>query len=88
MGDTVHDALIDTATSKILLAIADGKCYKQEVARETELSYAHTVKVIDRLTADGYLNLEMNGRKSDIELTEEGEQVVESLQKICGAVSL
>ncbi len=65
---------------KILLSIKNGAGYTTQVAKETDCTYSHTIKVLNVLSKLGLVEFEKSGRKKNVSLTEEGEEVAHEFE--------
>ena len=61
---------------------ADGQAYASEIRDEIDSTYAHTVKIKNRLVDAGLITSEKKGRKQILELTETGHNVAESVSTL------
>jgi len=53
-----------------------------EVAKSIDTTYAHTVKITDKLEQKGFIERELDGRKKYIHLTDKGERYAQVFVKI------
>ena len=68
---------------RILLALLqDKKWYPSLLAKESDLSYVHTSKLIDLLEEIDLVSSEFKGKTKVIRLTEKGEKLARSLEEI------
>jgi len=68
---------------RILLALLqDKKWYPSLLAKESDLSYVHTAKLIDLLEEIDLVSSEFKGKTKVIKLTEKGEKLARSLEEI------
>ena len=56
--------------------------YKSSVARDSQMTYAHAVKVINELIQEGLIIESKEGRTSYIELTPKGKEIADTLTKL------
>ncbi|MFO7793611.1 MAG: winged helix DNA-binding protein [Candidatus Nanohaloarchaea archaeon] len=53
--------------------------YASAISKETDCTYSHTVRIIQKLEDGGLVESNMKGRKKEIELTEKGLELAKAL---------
>ena len=68
----------------ILIALRKGgkNRYGSVLAKEVDCTYSHTVKILQEMEKSKLVNFEKQGRIKTIKLTDSGNKVAESIEKI------
>lgn len=74
---------------KILLALKNGRGpkYVSIIAKETDCTYSHTVKLLDMFREKGLLFFDKKGRVKFVDLTKEGVEVSEKFEDLLRSFS-
>lgn len=74
---------------KILVALksAGSKSYASTLAKVTDCTYSHTVKILDFLKQAGFLNFEKKGRIKYVKLTDTGADIAKDLEDLTRKLS-
>jgi len=87
----LQELIIQDKPSEMLLTLKSyrrklfdkgGKPYAQKLSTEADTTYAHTVKILNKLDEQGLIEYEKQGRKKCVELTEHGEKVAEAVEQL------
>lgn len=60
--------------------------YASALSKETDCTYSHTVRILQRLEEEGLVRSEMKGRKKELELTPEGRDLAKALSEAVHAM--
>ncbi len=84
MGDKAVDLFLKDKPVKALIAMSDKSkvWYARLLAKETDTTYAHMVKVLDEFAELGLVIFEKEGRVKIVKLTEEGEKLAHEFNSI------
>lgn len=68
---------------KILIALNNPgtENYASAISKQTDCTYSHTVRIIQKLEDKGLVESNMKGRKKEIELTEQGLELAKALSE-------
>jgi predicted transcriptional regulator len=66
--------------AKLLIALKDGPKYATILSKEVDLTYSHTVKLLDQFKIFGLVDFEKKGRIKIIRLTDDGEDLAHSIE--------
>ena len=66
----------------MLTALKSGPKYATIIAKETDCTYSHTVKLLDLFQEYGLVDFEKKGRIKIVKLTEFGDEVAKNLDTI------
>lgn len=80
----VHEKPVNILVS---LRAAGSKSYASTLAKVTDCTYSHTVKILDFLKNAGLVAFEKKGRIKYVKLTENGESVATDLDNILRKLS-
>ena len=72
---------------KMLTSLKSGPKYATIIAKETDCTYSHTVKLLDLFHEYGLVDFEKKGRIKIIKLTEFGDEVAKSMDSILSKLS-
>lgn len=77
----LEDIFLHVKPAKILVGLVRGHDtkYASVLSKEADCTYSHTVKILDQFKAHGLIEFRKEGRKKLIELTDEGEDVANSM---------
>ena len=67
---------------KMLTALKVGPKYATIIAKETDCTYSHTVKILDMFEEYGLVDFEKKGRIKIVKLTEFGDDVAKGMDAI------
>jgi predicted transcriptional regulator len=65
---------------KLLIALKEGPKYATILSKEVDLTYSHTVKLLDQFKIFGLVDFEKKGRIKIIKLTDDGEDLAHSIE--------
>ena len=66
----------------------NNNCIMYEVSKRLNISYSHTVKLINSLKEEGYLLLEKSGRVVKLSLTSKGWELFHPVNKIMAVMEI
>ncbi len=68
---------------KILIALNDPgtESYASAISKKTDCTYSHTVRILKKMENSGLITSSMKGRKKELELTEKGRKLAQSLSE-------
>lgn len=72
---------------KMLISLKSGPKYATIIAKETDCTYSHTVKLLDLFKDYGLVEFEKKGRIKIVKLTEFGEDVSKGMDGILTKLS-
>ncbi|MBI2547033.1 MAG: hypothetical protein HYW23_01145 [Candidatus Aenigmarchaeota archaeon] len=72
---------------KMLTALKVGPKYATIIAKETDCTYSHTVKILDLFNDYGLVDFEKKGRIKIVKLTEFGDEVAKGMDTILTKLS-
>ncbi len=72
---------------KMLTALKTGPKYATIIAKETDCTYSHTVKILDLFEEYGLVDFEKKGRIKIVKLTEFGDDVAKGMDAILTKLS-
>ena len=72
---------------KMLTALKVGPKYATIIAKETDCTYSHTVKILELFKEYGLVNFEKKGRIKIVKLTEFGDDVAKGMDMILTKLS-
>ncbi|MBI2005135.1 MAG: winged helix DNA-binding protein [Candidatus Aenigmarchaeota archaeon] len=72
---------------KMLTALKVGPKYATIIAKETDCTYSHTVKILDMFEEYGLVDFEKKGRIKIVKLTEFGDDVAKGMDAILTKLS-
>jgi DNA-binding MarR family transcriptional regulator len=89
MKKPLFDLIFRDKPARVLLALleAQGATYASKLARDTDCTYPHIVKVLAEFGEAGLIRVSSTGRTKPILLTPKGKKVsarVRALHKLCG----
>jgi predicted transcriptional regulator len=65
---------------KLLISLKNGPKYATILSKEVDLTYSHTVKLLDQFKIFGLVDFEKKGRIKIVRLTDEGEDIAHSVE--------
>lgn len=65
---------------KLLIALKTGPKYATILSKEVDLTYSHTVKLLDQFQKFNLVDFEKKGRIKIVKLTDEGEDLAHSIE--------
>lgn len=65
---------------KLLVSLRSGPKYATILSKEVDLTYSHTVKLLDQFKIFGLVDFEKKGRIKIVKLTGEGEDLAHSVE--------
>lgn len=82
--EQLEDLFLRKKPVKILLAVKAGKGpkYVSIIAKETDCTYSHTVKILKEFNDMGLLFFDKKGRVKFVDLTKEGIEVTEKFEDL------
>jgi DNA-binding MarR family transcriptional regulator len=72
---------------EVLLGLRDGPKYATVISRENNCTYSHTVKLIKDFKKMGLVDFEKKGRIKLVKLTEDGQNIANSLYSLMNKLS-
>ena len=72
---------------KLLVCLQAGPKYATILSKEVDLTYSHTVKLLDQFKNYNLVDFEKKGRIKIIKLTDEGEDIATSFEHALGKLS-
>ncbi len=72
---------------KMLIALKSGPKYATIIAKETDCTYSHTVKILELFKEYGLVEFEKKGRIKIVKLTEFGDDVAKGMDAILTKLS-
>ena len=72
---------------RMLTALKVGPKYATIIAKETDCTYSHTVKILDLFEEYGLVDCEKKGRIKIVKLTEFGDDVAKGMESILAKLS-
>jgi DNA-binding MarR family transcriptional regulator len=72
---------------KMLTALKVGPKYATIIAKETDCTYSHTVKILDLFKEYGLVDFEKKGRIKIVKLTEFGDEVAKGMDAVLAKLS-
>lgn len=57
----------------------DKRNYASALSKDADVTYSHTVKCLQRMEQHGLVEFERKGRKKEVNLTDQGDEMAESL---------
>lgn len=67
---------------KLLISLIDGPKYATILSKEVDLTYSHTVKLLDQFKKLGLVEFEKKGRIKIVKLTSTGEDLAKSMETV------
>lgn len=79
-----EDLFLHSKPVKILVQLNNPakENYPSQISREIDCTYSHTVRIIQKLEQNGLVRAEKEGRKKQLQLTEEGQDIAETLSQL------
>ena len=65
---------------KLLICLKPGPKYATILSKEVDLTYSHTVKLLDQFRNFNLVDFEKKGRIKIVKLTQEGEELAHSME--------
>ena len=65
---------------RMLTSLRSGPKYATILSKEIDVTYSHTVKLLDQFKAFGLVDFEKKGRIKVVKLTEEGQDLAHSFE--------
>ncbi|WEL19062.1 winged helix DNA-binding protein [Candidatus Nanohalococcus occultus] len=65
----------------------DNRNYASALSTDADVTYSHTVKCLQRMERYGLVEFERKGRKKEIKLTDQGDQIAENLFDLMKAMT-
>lgn len=72
---------------KMITSLKSGPKYATIIAKETDCTYSHTVKLLELFKEFGLVDFEKKGRIKIVKLTEYGEDIAKSMESILTKLS-
>lgn len=82
MGD-LEEFFLNVKPVKTLIALNNpgSDSYASAISKETDCTYSHTVRILQRLEEEGLVESRMKGRRKEIELTSRGKELAVALSE-------
>jgi predicted transcriptional regulator len=77
---TVPRLFLRPKPAKLLISLKSGPKYATILSKEVDLTYSHTVKLLDQFRNFNLVDFEKKGRIKIVKLTEEGEDLAHSIE--------
>lgn len=79
----LEDFFLNVKPVKILIALNDPntESYASAISKKTDCTYSHTVRIIQKLEEASLVESNMKGRKKELELTDEGQELAKALSE-------
>lgn len=89
MDESLEEFFLHTKPSRILVRLADPSAdnYASALSKKVGCTYSHTVRIIQKLEEKGLVRTEKKGRKKEVELTEDGEEIAQAINSVLRAVN-
>lgn len=55
--------------------------YASAISKKTDCTYSHTVRILGKMEESDLITSDMKGRKKELELTEEGQELAQTLSE-------
>jgi DNA-binding MarR family transcriptional regulator len=80
----LEDFFLNVKPAKILIVLNDPntESYASAISKKTDCTYSHTVRIIQKMEGFGLVESSMKGRKKELELTEEGQELAKALSEV------
>lgn len=65
---------------KLLISLKSGPKYATILSKEVDLTYSHTVKLLDQFKTFGLVTFEKKGRIKIVKLTNDGEELAQVIE--------
>ncbi|MBI5347312.1 MAG: winged helix-turn-helix transcriptional regulator [Candidatus Aenigmarchaeota archaeon] len=79
----LEDLFLRKKPIKLLMSLRTGDVkYISMLAKETDCTYSHTVKLLDKFSELGIVNFSKKGRVKFIELTAEGGELAKNFENV------
>lgn len=72
---------------KLLISLKSGPKYATLLSKDVDLTYSHTVKLLDQFKIFGLVTFEKKGRIKIVKLTSDGEELAQSIEGALAKVS-
>lgn len=72
---------------RLLTSLREGPKYATILSKEVDLTYSHTVKLLDQFKNYGLVEFEKKGRIKIVKLTSDGEDLAKSMDGVLGKLS-
>jgi len=67
---------------RLLTSLIEGPKYATILSKEVDLTYSHTVKLLDQFKKLGLVDFEKKGRIKIVKLTQIGEEIAKALDEV------
>lgn len=86
--DDISDLFFKRKPVGILIAIRQNtESYALQISRDVDVTYSHTVKVLNKMKEYELVSFERKSRKKIVRLTEDGEKIAKHLQQAQNAMN-
>ena len=84
MGRSIDELFLHLKPVKIIVRMKDPTTenYASALASQADCTYSHAVRIIQEMDEKDLIETEKNGRRKQIELTEEGDRIAEELAEL------
>ncbi len=81
----IEKFFLNTKPVRLLIGVhrPDFSNYSSALASEMDVTYSHTVKVLQKMKDFGLVEFSKKGRKKKVKLTEDGETIASRLDDLC-----
>jgi predicted transcriptional regulator len=75
--------LMNRGMSSVLICLNQKtETYTAKISKETDITYAHTVTILQELEKNGLVIAEKRGRERRVRLTEKGREIAKAVEKM------
>jgi len=78
---------IHVKPTKILISLRSGPKYVTMIAKEVDMTYSHTIKLLDIFNELGLVEFEERGRIKMVKLTDKGEEIARVFDVLVSKIS-
>jgi DNA-binding MarR family transcriptional regulator len=81
MGRSIEELFLHLKPVKLMVRLKDPTTenYASALASQADCTYSHAVRIIQKMEEEDLIETEKKGRRKQIELTVEGEEIAENL---------
>ncbi|MFB6245897.1 MAG: winged helix DNA-binding protein [Candidatus Nanohaloarchaea archaeon] len=87
--DSTEKIFLNEKPADLLINLKDEdeRNYASALSKDADVTYSHTVKCLQRMEQHGLVEFHRNGRKKEIELTTQGDEIAETLFELVMAIT-
>lgn len=88
MGEELESFFINEKPVRILVNLHSGFTdnYASALSSEVDATYSHTVRILHKMEDFDLVESKKNGRRKEVELTDRGKEVAESLSEVMASM--